>query len=114
MTSILEIHDLHVSYRSGGGGLSPALTGVSFGLMPGEIMGVLGESGSGKSTLAKSILGLFRANTVVATGAILFEGTDLLHSKPEELQRIRGKRISLVFQEPSLALHPTMRVGQQV
>ncbi len=77
-------------------------------------MGVLGESGSGKSTLATSILGLFRANGVVATGAVLLDGRDLLHAKPDELQRIRGKRISLIFQEPSLALHPTMRVDQQV
>src|SRR5216110_1248451 len=114
MGSILEVRDLRVAYRPGGRGAFRALDGVSFCLESEEVLGVLGESGSGKSTLATSILGLFRANTIVATGAVLFEGSDLLQAKPDELQRIRGKRISLIFQEPSMALHPTMRVGRQV
>lgn len=114
MGSLLEVRDLRVAYRSRGGDASQALEGVSFLIESGEVLGILGESGSGKSTLATSILGLFHANAVVATGAVLFEGRNLLQAKPEELQRIRGKRISLIFQEPSMALHPTMRVGQQV
>jgi len=114
MTAILEIRDLHVSYRSSGGGLCPALTGVSFGLMPGEIMGVLGESGSGKSTLAGSLVGLLPSNARITGGNVQFEGKDLLRAKPDELRQIRGRRISLIYQEPSLALHPTMRVGEQV
>lgn len=114
MTTILEIQDLHVSYRSRGGGLSPALTGVSFGLMPGEIMGVLGESGSGKSTLAGSLVRLLPGNACITRGTVRFEGKDLLRATPDELRQIRGRRISLIFQEPSLALHPTMRVGEQV
>ncbi|PYT92845.1 MAG: peptide ABC transporter ATP-binding protein [Acidobacteria bacterium] len=114
MGSILEVRDLRVAYGPRGRGAFRALDGVSFCLESEEVLGVLGESGSGKSTLATSILGLFRANTIVATGAVLFEGSDLLQAKPDELQRIRGKRISLIFQEPSMALHPTMRVGRQV
>jgi len=114
MPSVLEIQDLHVSYRSRAGVLCRALAGVSFGLMPGEIMGVLGESGSGKSTLAVSLLRLLPGNGNIIRGAVHFEGKDLLQAKPDELQQIRGHRISLIFQEPSLALHPTMRVGQQV
>ncbi len=114
MAAVLEIQDLHVSYRSSGGGLTPALTGVSFGLLPGEIMGVLGESGSGKSTLAVSLVRLLPGNGNITRGAVYFEGKDLLQAKPEELQQIRGRRISLIFQEPSLALHPTMRAGEQV
>src|SRR5437588_8083364 len=114
MIAILEIQDLHVSYRSSGGGLCPALTSVSFGLMPGEIMGVLGESGSGKSTLAGSLVRLLPANARITRGAVQFEGTDLLRANADELRQIRGRRISLIFQEPSLALHPTMRVGEQV
>jgi peptide/nickel transport system ATP-binding protein len=114
MGAILEVRDLRVAYCSRGGDIFRALDGVSFLIESGEVMGVLGESGSGKSTLATSLLALFRANAVVASGAVLFEGRDLLHAKHDELQRIRGKRISLIFQEPSLALHPTMRVGQQV
>jgi oligopeptide/dipeptide ABC transporter ATP-binding protein len=114
MASVLEIQDLHVSYRSREGVLCPALNGVSFGLMPGEILGVLGESGSGKSTLAVSLVRLLPGNAEITRGAVHFEGKDLLQSKPEELQQIRGRRISLIFQEPSLALHPTMRAGEQV
>jgi oligopeptide/dipeptide ABC transporter ATP-binding protein len=114
MASILEVRDLRVAYRSRDGGSIQALAGVSFGLAAGEVLGILGESGSGKSTLATSLLDLFRPNTIVATGAILFEGKDLFQVRPDELQRIRGRRISLIFQEPSLALHPTMRVDQQI
>lgn len=114
MVPILEVHDLWVAYHSRSGGLFGALDGVNFCLDAGEVLGVLGESGSGKSTLAVSVLGLFRKNSVVANGAVLFQGKDLLKAQPEELQAIRGKSISLIFQEPSVALHPTMRVGQQV
>jgi len=114
MASVLEIQDLHVSYRSREGVLCPALAGVSFGLMPGEIMGVLGESGSGKSTLAVSLVRLLPANGEITRGAVHFEVKDLLLAKPDELQQIRGRRISLIFQEPSLALHPTMRAAEQV
>src|SRR5260370_16994474 len=90
------------------------LAGVSFDLMPAEIMGVLGESGSGKSTLAVSLVRLLPGNGKIIRGAVHLEGKDLLQATPEELQQIRGRRISLIFQEPSLALHPTMRVGEQV
>jgi len=82
--------------------------------MPGEILGVLGESGSGKSTLAASVLRLLPPNGHIGGGAALFEGRNLLQANSEELRQIRGGRIALIFQEPSLALHPTMRVGEQV
>jgi len=114
MGPILEVRDLQVAYRSRGGDLFRAVDGISFCLESGEVLGVLGESGSGKSTLAVSLLRLFRRNSVVVSGAVLFDGRDLLKAEPRELQAIRGKNISLIFQEPSVALHPTMRVGQQV
>lgn len=114
MGSILEVRDLQVAYRSRAGDVFRALDGVSFCLEQGEVLGVLGESGSGKSTLAVSVLGLFRRDSIVASGAVLFQGRDVLKAKPCEVQGIRGKSISLVFQEPSVALHPTMRAGQQV
>src|SRR5260370_26325676 len=82
--------------------------------MPGEIIGILGESGSGKSTLAGSLVRLLPGNATIIRGGVHFEGKDLLRARPEELQQIRGRRISLIFQEPSLALHPTMRAGEQV
>jgi oligopeptide/dipeptide ABC transporter ATP-binding protein len=114
MASILEVQDLHVSYRSRAGGSTEALAGVSFDLGPREILGVLGESGSGKSTLAASLPRLLPSNGKITKGAIRFEGKDLLQTSSKELRGIRGKCISLIFQEPSVALHPTMRAGEQV
>jgi oligopeptide/dipeptide ABC transporter ATP-binding protein len=114
MASVLEVQELHVSYRDGEGEERAALAGVSFDLAPGEILGVLGESGSGKSTLATALVRLLAVNGQITRGAVLFEGKNLLRAAPEELREIRGGRISLIFQEPSLALHPTMRAGEQV
>jgi oligopeptide/dipeptide ABC transporter ATP-binding protein len=114
MASVLEIQNLQVSYRSREVRSRPVLSGVSFDLMPGEILGVLGESGSGKSTLAASVLRLLPADGQIDGGAAIFEGKDLLQANSEELRQVRGGRIALIFQEPSLALHPTIRVGEQV
>jgi oligopeptide/dipeptide ABC transporter ATP-binding protein len=114
MVPVLEIHDLHVSYCSREGFLFPALAGASFALQPAEMLGVLGESGSGKSTLAAALVNLLPPNGRITKGTVLFEGKNLLQSNSEELRRVRGARIAMIFQEPSLALHPTMRVGEQV
>src|SRR5882672_5290564 len=114
MVLILEVQDLDVSYSSAGGASYPALAGVSFQLMPNEILGVLGESGSGKSTLATSLLKLLPSNGNISKGSVFFEGKDLLRASAGELERIRGKRISLVYQEPCDALHPAIRAGEQV
>lgn len=114
MTSLLAVEDLHVSYDPHDGNTSQALNGVSFQLLPGEVLGILGESGSGKTTLALSLLRLLPERAQIRKGSVLFERQDLSRATSCELQKIRGKRISLIFQEPSLALHPTMRVGEQV
>lgn len=114
MASILEVKDLYVSYRARAGRPTEALAGVSFDLRPGEILGIVGESGSGKSTLAATLLRLLPANGEITGGAIRFEGKDILQASSKELQGIRGQCISLIFQEPSVALHPTMRAGEQV
>jgi oligopeptide/dipeptide ABC transporter ATP-binding protein len=114
MASVLEVHDLHASYFSREGLLLPALAGVDFALQQGEILGVLGESGSGKSTLAAALVNLLPPNGRITKGTVLFEGKNLLQSNSEELRRVRGARIAMIFQEPSLALHPTMRAGEQV
>jgi oligopeptide/dipeptide ABC transporter ATP-binding protein len=114
MTPLLQVQDLHVAYTSRAGKKCPALEGVSFDVRPGEILGVLGESGSGKSTLAVALLRLLPGNAETLKGAILFEGQDLLRAGVRDLERVRGARMALIFQEPSLALHPTIRIGEQV
>jgi oligopeptide/dipeptide ABC transporter ATP-binding protein len=114
MVSILEVRNLYVTYFSHTGVASLAILDVSFDVRPGEILGILGESGSGKSTLAASLIRLLPANGKIQQGSILFEGRAVLQADLRELERIRGKRIALINQEPSAALHPTMRIGDQV
>jgi oligopeptide/dipeptide ABC transporter ATP-binding protein len=114
MIPLLQVQDLHVAYISRAGKESPALAGVGFDVRPGETLGVLGESGSGKSTLALALPRLLPGNAEIQKGVILFEGQDLLRAEPRALERIRGARIALTFQEPSLALHPTIRIGGQI
>ena len=114
MTPLLEVQNLHVTYGSRAGKDFPALAGVSFEIQAGEILGVLGESGAGKSTVAAALLRLLPANAAIQKGSIRFEGQDLLQQQVPELEKIRGKRIGLIFQEPSMALHPTIRVGEQI
>ena len=114
MTPLLEVQNLRVSYSARTGQTSVALAKVNFALAAGETLGVLGESGSGKSTLAATLLRLLPPNGGIERGAVFFEGQDLLRATPRELEKIRGGRIAMVFQEPLLALHPTIRVGEQV
>jgi oligopeptide/dipeptide ABC transporter ATP-binding protein len=114
MPLLLQVQDLHVAYTSGAGTKHPALEGVSFDARAGEILGVLGESGSGKSTLASALLRLLPGNAEIQKGAVLFERQDLLLAEPRALESVRGARIALIFQEPWLALHPTIRIGEQI
>lgn len=114
MTPLLQVQDLHVAYISRAGKKCPALEGVSFDVHAGETLGVLGESGSGKSTLAAALLRLLPKNAEIQKGTVQFEGQDLLRAEPQALQRVRGARLALIFQEPSLALHPTIRIGEQI
>jgi len=111
---ILEVRELCVAYGARGGGVWRALSGVSFGVGAGEILAVLGESGSGKTTLAGSLLRLLPRNARITGGEILLDGADVVRMSGVDLRRVRGSGISIVFQEPSLALHPTIRVGEQI
>jgi len=114
MPTVLEVRDLRVGYQNSRANITPALEGVSFILRGGEILGVLGESGCGKSTLASSLLRLVSPGGHLTDGRVQFEGREIFNESESELRRIRGARIALIFQEASLALHPTMRVGEQV
>jgi oligopeptide/dipeptide ABC transporter ATP-binding protein len=111
---VLEVRNLCVAYGRRGGGVCRALSGVSFGVGAGEILAVLGESGSGKTTLAAALLRLLPGNGRITGGEILLEGRDLARMDAVELRRVRGSGVSIVFQEPSLALHPTIKVGEQI
>jgi oligopeptide/dipeptide ABC transporter ATP-binding protein len=91
-----------------------AVDGVSFEIDAGRTLGIVGESGSGKSVTALSLLGLLREPGKVADGKVLFEGRDLLELPERELERVRGDRIAMIFQEPMTSLNPVMTCGDQV
>ena len=114
MSSLLQVQSLDVAYFPREGGSTCALVDIGFEVRPGEILGILGESGSGKSTLAASLANLLPASGRIRRGQIFLEGTQLLGLPLSELQKLRGARISLISQEPLMALHPTMRIGDQI
>lgn len=111
--ALLAVRDLAVRYRAGAAPVV-AVDGLSLEVRPGEVVGILGESGSGKTSLALAVLGLLPPEGEIAAGSIVFRGRELVGLDERELRRIRGAEISLVFQEPALALHPTRRVGEQI
>lgn len=114
MESLLKVEDLTVCYSARNGSDVTAVQGITFEVAPGEALGVLGESGSGKTTLALAILGLLPRSASVQIGAISFQGTRLLSQSEDQWQKIRGARISIIYQEPGLALNPVLRVREQV
>jgi len=95
-------------------GIVRAVSELSFSLRRGETLGVVGESGSGKSVTSLAIMGLLNRATTDIDGEILFEGTDLLRLSPSELRKIRGRDVSMIFQDPFASLHPMYRVGAQL
>ena len=113
MRPLLAISDLHVEFQARRHPVL-ALKGANLRLFPGEVTGLLGESGCGKSTLAKTLLGQLPETARVVKGGADFEGRELLALKGAELQRIRGARISLIPQDPGLALSPFLKVGNQI
>ena len=110
---LLRVRGLSVSYAARGHAPGLALRGLDLELSAGEVVGILGESGCGKSTLALSILGLLPPDARIE-GSILFRNEELLGLSEAQLRRIRGAKISLIHQEPGLALSPVMRVGEQI
>ncbi len=111
---LLEVRDLHTQFFTERG-RAPAVDGVSFTLEKGKTLGIVGESGSGKSVTSLSILRLLQEPAGRITGGeILFHGRDLVKLPEKEMQEIRGKHISMVFQEPMTALNPVYTIGDQI
>ena len=111
---LLEIKDLHVHYVSDGETVR-AVNGISFYIERGETLGLVGEMGAGKSTTALAILNMLpQYVSRVPQGEILVDGDNVLTMKPRELQRLRGSKVSMVFQDPMSSLNPVYRVGDQI
>jgi oligopeptide/dipeptide ABC transporter ATP-binding protein len=114
MTPLLEIRGLRTHFHTEAG-VAKAVDGVDLDIMPGEVLGLVGESGSGKSVTALSVLRLIPdpPGRIVA-GEVRFNGRDLLSLSWEEIRRIRGREISMIFQEPMTSLNPVFTIGAQV
>lgn len=111
---LLRVTDLSVSFSREGGEAQAVLNGLNFSIDAAEVVGLLGESGCGKSTTALAILGLLPPAARVGRGCIEFGQADLRRLGERELQAIRGAQISMIPQEPGIALSPVMRVGEQI
>ena len=110
---LLEVKNL-TTIIEGDGWTAPAVDDVSFSLRQGEILGIVGESGSGKSLTALSILRLLAPPVVVSGGSILYQGRDLLQTPEEEMRRLRGAEIAMVFQDPMTSLDGGFTIGDQL
>ena len=114
MAELCEIRGLSIAYTLRDGTRIRALDDLNLSIVSGEIVGILGESGCGKSTMASAILRLLPAHADRDQGAILFRGLDLFTLPESELREIRGRQISLIPQDPVLALNPVISVGVQI
>ncbi|KZD09499.1 dipeptide ABC transporter ATP-binding protein [Oceanibaculum pacificum] len=110
--AILDVKNLTVAYE-GGGRSSRALNDISFRIERGKVLGIVGESGSGKSTAAMAVLGLLPGGAK-PSGQVLFKGQDIYAKSPEERRALRGREISIVFQDPFTSLNPSIQVGRQI
>jgi len=111
MSALVSVSNLSLSVGAGGRGI---VSGVSFEVAPGEMVGIVGESGSGKTQAARAIMGLTPSPLVVAGGSIKFEGVEVTQASPAALRKLRGARIGMVFQEPMTSLNPSMPIGRQL
>ena len=111
MENLLEIHNLKTYFYTENG-VIPAVDGVSFAVKKGETLGIVGESGSGKSVTALTAMRLTPGKVV--DGSIHFKGQDLLALSDEEMRKLRGKEIAMIFQEPMTSLNPVFTIGNQI
>ncbi len=110
---VLQVRDLSIAFRTPRGPVA-ALRHVDLEVPRGSVVGVVGESGSGKSTLALAVMGLMAGNAEIAGGEILFSGIDLRTLAPASLRELRGRRMTMVFQDPMTSLNPVRAIGRQM
>ena len=113
MTKVLEVKNLQISFDTYAGKVR-AIRGVNFHLNKGETLAIVGESGSGKSVTTRSIMRLLSSNATIDSGEILFKGKNIVDQSEKAMQKIRGKEIAMIFQDPMTSLDPTMTIGKQV
>ncbi len=113
MENKMQVRDLRVSFRTTNGKVQ-AVRGISFDLAKGETLAIVGESGSGKSVTSKAILGIQAANAITESGEIIYDGKDLLKISEEDFHKIRGDKISMIFQDPMSSLNPIVKIGRQL
>jgi len=110
---LLSVEDLSVRFRTEDG-VVRAVDHVSFELRPGEVLAIVGESGCGKSVTSQTIMGLTRSPNTEFDGRIMFGGVDLVAADDQQLRKLRGSDIAMIFQDPMTSLHPVYRVGWQI
>ena len=109
----LSVNNLKISFRTDAGKVQ-AVRDISFDLYKGETLAIVGESGSGKSVTSKAIMGISAVNSIYEGGEILYDGQDLLRIPEEEMHKLRGDKIAMIFQDPLSSLNPIMRIGKQI
>ncbi len=113
MSHLLEVRDLEVKFALRSGDIT-AIDGASFTLDPGERMGLVGESGAGKSVTGFAIINLISKPGYISRGSIHFEGNEISAYSAARMRRIRGNRISMIFQDPMMTLNPVYTIGFQM
>ncbi|MDY4509747.1 MAG: ABC transporter ATP-binding protein [Candidatus Faecousia sp.] len=111
--ALLEVKDLHTSFYTPAGEVK-AVNGVSFNLERGKVLGIVGESGSGKSVTAYSIMQILEKTGKIVSGSVKFDGQELVGIGEEGMKKIRGNKISIIFQDPMTSLNPTYTIGHQL
>jgi peptide/nickel transport system ATP-binding protein len=110
---LLRVEDLEVAFATEDG-IVQAVDGVSFDLKPSEVLAIVGESGSGKSVTAMTLMGLTRSPNARFSGAAYYQGNELINASEDELRRVRGAEIAMVFQDPMTSLNPVIKIGDQI